>query len=289
MKKLIFLTLSGVIFQNSFAQESATTSKTILPSSDTVTKSSFGALFYTLGGYDDKQFKAGSPSYGIYDSYVSLTWKLSKNVRLSALPTFGYNTAGNDYAGKEVTDKFYWRDFSFAVSQSQILEDIIPAELDLKQKARLYLPTSDGSKEEGMIARLRLEMEGRYNFDRYSNIRYYAKPSYYFQRTTAFLSKNSIRNTKLADIQHGPEGSYDLGKMFALKPGFEIEDNWSNKSDVNDSEARHTSVISYRMGLEVRPSSNFNFTVGIQDKRDLIDPSVTPIVSYSLLTNLVIY
>jgi hypothetical protein len=257
---------------------------------DFYTKSSFGMIFYTLGGVDDTQFKGKDPSFSIYDAYVGLSWKISSDVRLSLLPTFGYTTAGNDFKGRDVTDKFSWRDSSIAISQNRVLEQYLPASFDLKQKARLYLPTSDGSKEEGMIARLRLEVEGRYNLDRFSSVRYYAKPSYYFQRTTAFLtSDNKTYTTKKADIQHGPELNWSLSQFFSIKPGFEIEDNWSNESEVNFREASHKSKISNRLGVEVRPHRDMNFTLGIQESRNLVDPSETPIVSYSLLTNVTLF
>ena len=120
-----------------------------------------------------------------------------------------------------------------------------------------------------------------------SNVRFYLKPSYFFQRTTAFLSSTGkTKTTKLADSQHGAEVNWNLNKYFSFKPGFEIEDDWSNKSEVNDRDSRHVSEISYRAGFEIRPNRDMNFTVGIQDQRDLIDPSTTPTVSYSLLTNI---
>lgn len=257
---------------------------------DSTLRSPFGISFYTLGGYNDTQLYNSDPSYSVYDAYVSFSWKLPNDIRLSALPTFGYTTAGNDLSGKEAADKFYWRDFSLAISQNHLFENYLPARFELKQKARLYFPTSDGSKDEGMIARLRLELESKYNIDRFSSFRMYMKPSYYFQRTTAFLtSAGKTSTSKMADSQHGAEVDWNLNKLFSLKPGFEIEDKWTNKSEVNAYTSRHTSEISYRMGFEVRPSRDVNFTVGIQDKRDLIDPSgVDPTVSYSLLTNVTI-
>ncbi len=266
------------------------TSEVKIPGGAANASSPFGIHLYTLGGYDDSQLRNPDPSFSIYDAYVSLSWKLSNDVRVSLLPTFGYTTAGNDFLGKETTDKFYWRDFSISIGQSNILESFLPATVDLKQKARVYLPTSDGSKEEGMIARLRIELEGRSNLDQFSSVRYYMKPSYYFQRTTAFLNgSGKTKTTKLADIQYGSEFNWNLNKYLSLKPGFEIEDDWTNKSDVNDREASHISKIGYRAGLEVRPNRDINFTIGIQDSRDLINPSVTPTVSYSLLTNVTLY
>lgn len=300
---LLILSMALTTATFSQAQESAETvsSSVTKVDSEGSSKSSFGIMFYGLGGYDDSQFREAGPSFSIYDSYFSLSWKMQNDIRLSVLPTFGYTTAGKDYQGRETTDKFYWRDFSFSVAQNNLFENYLPAEWDLKQKARLYLPTSDGSKEEGMIARLRLEVEARYNLDRYSSIRAYLKPSYYFQRAKSYLSGTSIRAAKMIDSEHGAEVNWSLNKYFSVKPGFEIGEKWSHTSDANATDMKyyrngvlinnngtHITEIDYRLGFEVRPNRDMSFTLGIQETRDLIDPSTQPVVSYSLLTNIVL-
>ena len=145
----------------STAPSSAKDSKVVADDPDYFSKSSFGVLWYSLGGYDDVQFRNADPTFSLFDSYVALSWRMPNDIRLSVLPTFGYTTDGVDGNGNQTADKFYWRDFSLAVAQNHLLEDYLPAAMDLKQKARLYLPTSDGSKDEGTIARLRLELETR--------------------------------------------------------------------------------------------------------------------------------
>ncbi len=270
---------------------------------DYFSKSSFGMAFYSLGGYDDSQFNNSDPSFSMYDAYVSLSWKMPNDIRLALLPTFGYTTSGKDNRGQEATDKFYWRDFSISVAQNNLFEDYIGASWNLKQKARLYLPTSDGSKEEGMIARIRLELEARYNLDRYSSVRAYIKPSYYFQRSKSYLSGTKVKSSKLIDAENGAELNWSLNKYFSVKPGFEIKEKWANYSEANASDLKsfnkttdewmnfngtHSTVIDYRFGVEIRPTRSMSFTIGIQDEHDLADPSVAPMTSYSLLTNITI-
>lgn len=268
---------------------------------DYYSKSSFGIAFYSLGGYDDTQFNNPDPSFSMYDAYVSFSWKLPNDIRLAILPTFGYTTSGKDNRGQDAADKFYWRDFSISAAQNNLFEDYIGASWNLKQKARLYLPTSDGSKEEGMIARIRLEFEARYNLDRYSSVRAYIKPSYYFQRSKSYLSGTKVKASKLIDAENGAELNWSLNKYFSVKPGFEIKEKWANFSEANSADLKnfnratnewtnfngtHSTVIDYRLGFEIRPTRDMNFTIGIQDERDLADPSMTPVTSYSLLTNI---
>lgn len=282
---------------------SGKTSVVVKDDPDYFSKSSFGIMFYSLGGYDDSQFRNPEPSLSVYDAYVSLSWKMPNDIRLSVLPTFGYTTSGNDNRGAQAADKFYWRDFSISVAQNNLFENYVGAAWNLKQKARLYLPTSDGSKEEGMIARLRLEFEARYNLDRYSSVRAYLKPSYYFQRSKSYLSGTKVKTSKLIDAENGAELNWSLNKYFSVKPGFEIKEKWGNSSESNAADLKyfdtkagewvnfngtHSTVIDYRLGFEIRPTRNMNFTFGIQDERDLTDPSATPVTSYSLLTNIVL-
>jgi hypothetical protein len=272
------------------------TSKVVEDDEDFFSKSSFGIMWYSLSGYDDVQFHNPDPSFAMFDSYVAFSWRLPNDIRLSLLPTFGYTTSGYDGFGNKTTDKFYWRDFSIAVAQNHLLEDYLPAKWDLKQKARLYLPTSDGSKAQGMIARLRLEFETRYHVDRYSYVRIYAKPSYYFQRSTTYLNpNNNMRTTYLADSEHGAEYSWDINKWFALQPGFAFQEAWNNRSDANsadlagrygDYNAVHQSEIDYRFGIETRPTRDMSFIFGIQDAHDLAHPGETPQTSYTLLANI---
>ena len=257
-------------------------------------KQRFSINFYTLGGYDIHQFDKPRPSYAVYDSYFSFNIKTSQNLAFSAMPTFGYTTDGRDYQGKEVTDKVIIRDFSFAMTMYNVFEDNLPTALDYKIKSRLYLPTSDGSKAEGMIARLRLENEMKYYLDNGTNFRMYVKPSYYFQRSTSYVdntnpNKEKAKSTRLADSQHGAEYNYKINQYFSLLPAFEIEDKWSFASDSNKLDQRHENTIAYRFGIEVRPFKSFNFTVGYEDKRDLIQRDRDAQLGYSLLTNLNIF
>lgn len=302
---------SSATVSSSSGDSSAEVNLGKLPSTNEVDRSSskkFGISFYTLGGVDDAALRdltktGDGASYTIYDSYISFNYKPSKDLRFALRPAFGYTTAGLTYRGPgdtrtyDNTNKIIQRDFSIAMAQYNFLEDYMPSNLSLKSEFRLYLPTSDGSKAEGMIARLRYEIEGRYYIGRYDHIRYFLKPSYYFQRNRVSQdSFGNLRTTKDFDVVHGGEYNYNLNKTFSIKPGFEVEDNWSHASSVNKCgsslspcEGNRKTTIDYRLGLEVRVAREFNFTLGIGDKRDLINTSRSKQVGYTLLTNAVLF
>ena len=163
-------------------------------------------------------------------------------------------------------------DMSLLVQFRNILEEKIPSAMELRVQPRLYLPTSDKSKQQGLIASLRLETEMRYNFDRELSVRVYFQPRYYFQRNTAFLTdRGSIRTTEMAQSKHGFDFTQRLNRTFAIKPGIEFEDNWSNTSPVNSREEFRDSSADYRLGVEYAATRNLNFTLGYSFSQNLID------------------
>ncbi len=275
--------------------ESASTTKIRAPKTEF---NPYSVSAYFLGGYSDQQFYNENPSFGIFDSYVSFNYQANPDVRLSARPAFGYATAGIDAKGKNVTDKAYNRDFSFAASIKNIGEDFLPEDIKLKFKPRLYLPTSDGSQEQGMIAKFRFEWEIKYYVSRYNNFRIYLVPNYYFQKNTVYLrpaigaSKAELKSTTMVDSEHGIEYTQELNKIFGLKPSIGFKEVWSNTSNVNTDREKvqyRQSSWYYGGGLEVNPSRDWGFTVGVRTEKDLINTDRSEETSYTILADAVIF
>lgn len=251
--------------------------------------------FFSLGGVTDQQLKFSDPSADFFDNYISFNYKINQDFRISARPAFGYSMAGNNYRGESVTNSIRTRDFSFVAKFNNLLEDFLMPSLDLSHQFRLYLPTSDFSKETGMIARLRYELEGRYSLAKHSNFRCYVKPSYYFQRSTVYLDNsnprylNSVKTTPKIDMEHGAEFSFGVNKILAVKPGFEIQEKWSNTSVAENKDEYHATTARTGIGLEVRPSRDFNFTIAIASNQDLITTSKSAETGYTLMTNVALF
>ena len=220
---------------------------------------------------------------------------INRDIRLSARPAFGYSTSGRNIYGETVTNAIRTRDFSFVAKFSNLFEDSLSTSFELANQFRLYLPTSDYSKDSGLIARLRYELEGRYSLAQFSSFRYYAKPSYYFQRSTVYLDNsnprfpNTVKTTPKVDLEHGGEFSFGLSKMFAIKPGFEIQEKWSNTSVAENKDEYRSTMIRTGVGLEIRASHEINFTVGLDSTRDLIAANKAPETAYTLMTNVALF
>jgi len=256
----------------------------------------FGITFFNLAGYSDQQFRQSDPSFTVYDSFISFNYKVNRDFRIGARPAFGYTTSGVNFKGDQVGDRMVTRDFSFVAKFLNILEDQIPAALDLSNQFRLYLPSSDASKNQGMIARLRSEMQAVYHISRGVEVRYYAKPSYYFQRTNSYAfyypdspNKPVARTTPFMDLEHGGEVSFDLNRYFALHPAFEFQESWSNTSAAENLGQYRTTSLRTGIGLEIAPSRDLNFILSIQSTQDLIRTDVTPETGYVLMTNAALF
>ena len=249
-------------------------------------KSGFGVTYFMIGGQTLINNNTQMSSFDVFDSYISFNYKVSKYLKFAARPAFGYSVQGLDNKGKDVTDKSRVRDLSFVMTFTNLEEDVWPTTMDYKFQPRLYLPTSDGSQEQGMIARLRLEQEVNWRFARGWNLRTYLVPSYFFQRNTAFVSQSNgkVLTTAMADSEHGIEIGYDINKTFTILPCLHFIDKWSNVSPINNKDQFHSSVLDQRLGLGVNVTRDFSFVIGLQAEKDLIQTDKDIEYSYSFLT-----
>lgn len=285
LKGVLLVTMIFVAsFANAQSDNEPTGSSTASVGEKKLEKSKFGISWYFIGGQTLNNQTEQLSSFDVFDSYLSFNYRISDDFRISARPAFGYALQGTTNAGRETNDRARVRDFSFVAAFSNVFEEYLPASMSYRFAPRLYLPTSDGSKEEGMIARLRLEQSLRWSFARYSDVSIYVKPSYYFQRNTTYMnSAGKIRTTKAADSEHGVEVSYSLSKMFSIKPALNFVESWSNASAANNQSTFRSSVLDYRLGLEVRAMKELSFTIGVQQEQDLLAKKDDGF-SYSLLT-----
>ncbi len=256
--------------------------------------SAWGLNFFSLGGIYEKQFENRTPSMNFFENYLGLSYRPNRDLRLGIRYSFIYKTDGLDESGREVTDgnKSESADMSVIMTMKNILEDKIPSAMELKFQPRVYLPTSDKSRDSGMIASLRLETEMRYYFNRTQALRAWLQPRYYFQRNTSYEYESNgrmrSRTTEMAQVKHGLEFTQGLTKWFAVKPGFEIEESWSNSSPVNNLREFRDSTIDYRIGFEFTISREVNTTLGIAYNQDLYDADIFE-RQMTLMTNVTIF
>lgn len=279
------------------AEAPASTSVTEASTEGSSGSSAWGLNFFSLGGIYEQQFKRADPSMSFFENYLGLSYRPNRDLRLGVRYSFIYNTDGLDRNGREVIDanKAESADMSVLVTLKNILEDNIPSAMELKFQPRVYLPTSDKSKASGMIASLRLETEMRYYINKTQGLRVWFQPRYYFQRNTSYQTGKVLRDgrlelktTEMAQSKHGIEFSQALAKWFAVKPGFEIEESWSNTSPTNELSEYRKSTIDYRLGFEFTISREINTTLGFAYNQDFYDANTFE-RQMTLMTNVSIF
>lgn len=247
---------------------------------------------FSLGGIDRTQIENMNDrqqSMYFFENYLQLAYKFRKDARMALRYSFNYSTAGYDRTGKDLTDKADTRDMSILLTYYDVFEDYLPASVSYSFQPRLYLPTSEKSKMQGMISALRLENVVKYYVGRYDYFRFWVAPTYYFQRSTAYVdSNNKIKTTDMMGVKHGASYSYNINKFFSLAPGFEFEDEWSNTSEVNNRDEFRNTTVDYRLGLEMRPMKRLMFTLGYGHRKDLIKTDNFN-DTFTLMTNLALY
>lgn len=248
---------------------------------------------FSLGGLDKKQLEKISDeaqSMYFFENYFQLAYKFQKDQRIALRYSFNYSTAGKDRSGKDMTDKADTRDLSILMTFYDLFEDVLPTNMSYKFQPRMYLPTSEKSKAQGQISSLELENEFKIFTDRYSYIRTWFEPRYYFQKNTTYINLGGrAAVTDMFQAKHGAEYSHNLGKMFSAAVGFEFDDSWSNASPSNNLFEKHETTVDYRLGLEMRFFKQLKFTLGYGQRNDLVRTNTEPSETLTLMTNASIY
>ncbi len=268
------------------------TKTTRVDSDEKYSDNNFGVSLFSLGGLDRSQITNGNgdtPSMYFFENYLSFSYKIKKDFRLEARYSFNYSTAGTDKSGKDATDKADTRDASLLMGFSRVFEDYLPENVSYSFKPRLYLPTSEKSKAQGMITSLRLENVFKIYTNKYSFFRFGIAPHYFFQRSTAYVDdRGNVKTTDMFQLKTAGEYNWSLSKRFSIKPGFEFDDSWSNSSSANNGKEYRNTLIDYRLGLEVKFGRPLSFTVGYSHRKDLLKTDEFT-DGFTLMTNATLY
>ena len=224
-------------------------------------------------------------------NYVSFNYKLDYTRRISIRPTFNMNTAGYDVIGREDTaaevalgDMYLqYADYNFA---------LLPGNIGVLAQFRIFLPTSESSREQKTLAKLGGWFIFSHPFSDGWQVNYHLKGYYYWQSQKSYLNSDTGRlsHTK----QYKLENYIELGKMFNETFGFSMTLNFTMEekhgSDLYNDEARHINTLKTGITIRYNYAWNLNFIFGIdnqiynvnnQDKHTLLQPED---LSFILLT-----
>lgn len=220
-------------------------------------------------------------NYITFSSFVGLDYKF-----LLRIP-FSYATAGTDRFNGSKANKDEWalQDIVLGLRNPELF--YMPWDMSVFWEGRLYLPTSENSKDSGLITRLQNKMIFSKVFNKYFEVDLTETQDYYHQSRTRYpnnftdeygFDRESASATKRWSFEHALTAwvkyDYETGAGWR----FVLEDEFYNKTNLPENsmegryrEPRRTMAMGPQVRFELNDHANFIF--GYADKVDRIENS----------------
>jgi hypothetical protein len=223
-------------------------------------KVSFFQLASVEAGRLDDQSAASLFMY----NFLSFNYKIDNDSRIAIRPVFTISSPGTD---KYDEDLNRWKTAlgDAYISYSRFnLSDIGP--FGTRANLRLYVPSSEFSRNNGMITQIHPEYYLETSLGRHWGVELQFKGDYFFNSKRAYSFKTEsgtvIQTTnKEVELESIAELRYRINRFFAFKPRILWHDEWYLSSPSNNKASRHNQEFSYGAGFEFRGSENFNTTL----------------------------
>lgn len=220
--------------------------------------------FFQLAATEPSRFDDDKATTVFFYNYFSFNYKIDDDSRFSFRPVFTMESPGvnkyNDTVSKWNINMGDW----YAQYSRFNLFDVGP--FGTRTNIRLYAPTSDASKNNGMIAQVHPELYFETSLWRGTGVEFAFKGDYYFHSQKAYsFTTNSGRKiyttNKEAELESYIQVNQRLTSKFSLKPRVAWFDEWKHRSPQNGFSSVHTTIFGVGAGLDWHPTQNFNTTV----------------------------
>ncbi len=235
-------------------------------------KRNMGAGFFQYATVVASEVNRGKGNLDTYN-YLTLEYRTGKGEKVFFRPAFLFQSSGQDLRGTNMPSKFAWSDVYLGYSSYSI--PWLPFNMDYKTEVRLYLPTSETSQNEGMIARLRGDLKAHYPLSNRLTFLLWFKPDYFFQRRTVKMSTNGnfVNGTR----DYGYELSANLfylfrGGVFGYGGSIGHEQSWSHESVVERVSVFRREDVSIQAFVGVN-AFGFLTHIGVDQTRNVSRPS----------------
>lgn len=248
------------------AQEGTTGISMVESSSINAADSKWGVSFYNLSSAPVGQLGEG-PSVFTYN-YLGLNYKFNKTQRASFRPVFHHTTSGKDKWGRDSKSDTVLGDAHFVYADYEMAA-LGPANVSMSFK--FYIPTSEGSQNNGQLLKFRPETFISWGVGRYNAVTYVLKPDFFVQsRASNFDSRGREYTTYVFDLEHYLEFSWSINRTFKLKPAAGFSDSWSNPSKNPRVSTRKTEA-KLALGLDIYARRGLSFTISAENKFSVAD------------------
>lgn len=210
-------------------------------------------------------------------NYPTFEYRTGRGEKLFFRPAFMLYTAGEDLRGTKTDSRFQWSDAFFGYASNSI--PWLPFEMDYKSEIRVYVPTSDSSRDEGMIARIRGDLKAHYPLTNRLTFLLWFKPDYFIQtRTAKYLPPRTpnerplVRGTRDYGYELSANLYYQMrGGVFGLGGSVQHEQNWVHASVAENIPVFYYEDVSAQVFLGVN-AFGFLSHIGVEQKRDVARP-----------------
>lgn len=220
--------------------------------------------FFQLAATEPARFDDDKATALFFYNYFSFNYKIDDDSRFSFRPVFTIESPGvnkyNDTVSKWNINMGDW----YAQYSRFNLFDMGP--FGTRTNLRLYAPTSDNSKNNGMIAQFHPELYFETSLWRGTGIEFAFKGDYYFHSQKAYTFTTSsgrqiFTTNKEAELETYFQLNQRLTSKFDLKPRLTWFDEWKHRSPENRLSSSHTTAFAASLGVDWHPTNNFNATL----------------------------
>ncbi len=217
--------------------------------------------YFQLAATEPARFDDDKSTGVFFYNYFSFNYKINDSSRFAIRPVFTMESPGMNKYDDEVREwNAKWGDWYAQYSKFDIFE---LGPFGARTNVRLYAPTSENSITNGMITQLHPELFLETTLRRGTSLEIAFKGDYYFHSQKAYKFKTEsgkeiFTSNKSAELESYIELNQKLNSKFSLKPRVAWFDEWKHRSPVNGFSSTHKTAFAAGVGLDWRPTSNFN-------------------------------
>ena len=234
--------------------------------------SPWSTSYFGLFNSELKSQEEGGARLSSYN-YFSLSYKTSGDRKFSFRVPFTFNSAGFDEfnGNKNNEQEMLLQDLILSFTDYNLI--LLPWDIGVYWEGRIYLPTSQQSKDTKLITRLRND----FIFSKYLNshwvMEYASKLNYFYQSQSAyensFVDENGF-DVNLTSRTKNLSHEHWFSLWFRTVPEFSLgilagwEDTYYNKSKNNlgkDKDNQHEYKLGPQLAFELSSNANFIFQI----------------------------
>lgn len=233
-------------------------------------KRNIGVGFFNYSNVRVAEINRGNGQLQSYN-YPTFEYRTGRGEKVFVRPAFLLNSTGQSNTGEAYDSKLEWSDLYFGYSSYNI--PWLPFEMDYKSEIRVYLPTSDSSRNEGMIARIRGDLKAHYPLTSRLTFLLWFKPEYFVQTRTAKLNdRGYARGTRDYGYELSANLYYQMrGGTWGLGGAVQHSQDWMHASVAENLNTFYYEDVSAQAFIGVN-AFGFLSHIGAEQKRSVARP-----------------